>query len=146
MRCKRQAKPRRLRKYGMPWAITSTLLLRSLPVQGRLRSLKVKPANMNMQQGDQSRSSHSLVLMATKQTVRLLRAALATTKLLNCPTSHIASFDECQQADEQGHRGPVIHKSSSTSGCGVMGARRVAAARLRVVACGIVDEFQLHSS
>ena len=87
--------------------------------------------------------------MATEQTVRLMRAALATTKLLNCPTSHIASFDECQQADEQGPRGQVIHKSSSTSGCGVMGvmgALRVAAARLRVVACGVVDEFQLQSS
>ena len=29
---------------------------------------------------------------------------------------------------------------------GVMGARRVAAARLRVVTCGVVDEFQLQSS
>ena len=39
-----------------------------------------------MQQGDQSRFSIRLVLMATEQIVRLLRAALATTRLLNCPT------------------------------------------------------------
>ena len=87
--------------------------------------------------------------MASKQQVRFRTRSASHHKVITSPYSHIASFDDCQQADEQGHRGPVIHKSSSTSGCGVMGvmgARRVAAARLRVVACGVVDEFQLQSS